>query len=287
MKLNEIVSDKEHKIRELLIKFGIVLASWDHETGEIFSPAGRKSSKASHIKDIEILPDGTVNIDGYVDLSEFKFASIPFKFGKISGGLTLSENPKLKTLIGCPTECKAFDITLCTGLTSLAHSPKILRGSFSAFGCSNLVSITECPEQIDGTVILNSCHKLKSLKGLPRTIGGSLVVSKIAGSNFSLEGMPEELGTHAEDGDLHLNDLSINKFTHLPKRIKGFIDISNSNSNNATNLLALFKVRGVTEIKIDHNKKLESILNKYIADRDAMSCQEELMDSGFGEFAKS
>jgi len=284
MKLNEIVSAKEHRIRELLIQYGIVLASWDHETGEILPPKGFTFHNSSHVKDIEILPDGTVNIDGYINLSGTKFAKLPFKFGKISQGLTIAENRKLATLVGCPTEVKALDLSSCQSLTSLKGSPTTVHGSVSLFFCNNLESYDGGPTQVDGNLILTSCTKLKSLKGLPRTLGGSLVVSSIPNKEFSLEGMPEELGTH-EEGNLQLCNLKITSLTHLPKRINGVIDLSGS--TNIRNMLALFKVRGVTEIQIDHNKKLESILNKYVESRDIMECQEELIDAGLEEYART
>ena len=49
------------------------------------------------IKDYIINPDGSIDIDGYVDISYEKLTKIPLKFGKVSGFFDCSNN-QLTTL---------------------------------------------------------------------------------------------------------------------------------------------------------------------------------------------
>jgi len=93
-------------------------------------------------------PDGTVDIDGDVDLSALKLKKLPFQFGKVTGYFYCSSN-RLTSLQGAP-ESVGRDFWCANNLlTSLQGAPKSVGGSFY---CSNnrLTSLQGAPKSVDG-----------------------------------------------------------------------------------------------------------------------------------------
>lgn len=93
------------------------------------------------IKNYTINNDGTIDVDGNVDLSmitgDIRMSKLPLKFGNVTGNFDINGNPNfnyLRTMEGCPhTVGGNF---YCTGqrLKSLEFCPKIVKGRFD---CSN------------------------------------------------------------------------------------------------------------------------------------------------------
>lgn len=52
--------------------------------------------------------DGSIDVDGYVDLSYLNLKTIPLKFNKVSGGFYCYSN-QLTSLVGSPNEVGHFD----------------------------------------------------------------------------------------------------------------------------------------------------------------------------------
>jgi hypothetical protein len=113
-------------------------------------------------------PDGTIDVDGTVGLSQKNLTKIPFKFNKVSKDFYCNKN-KLITLEGSPKEIGGSFLCDNNLLTTLEGSPKEVGEHFN---CSN--------------------NKLTSLKGSPKEIGGSFH----CGNNLltTLEGSPKEIG---------------------------------------------------------------------------------------------
>lgn len=70
-----------------------------------------------------INPDGTVDIDGDIELSLESLKYIPVEFNKVSGTFRLESCFDLISLKGCPRDVDKFIIDNCTSLLTLRHSP--------------------------------------------------------------------------------------------------------------------------------------------------------------------
>ena len=95
-----------------------------------------KICKKYNIKNYTIKGDGSIDVDGYVDIvseSELGLDKIPLKFGKVSGYFNCYDF-NLLSLEGCPHT--VGDGFYCGGnqLTSLQGSPKSLGGDFHLCG---------------------------------------------------------------------------------------------------------------------------------------------------------
>jgi hypothetical protein len=135
--------------------------------------------KLLKISNYKINDDGTVDVDGKVDLSQMNISKLPLKFGRVTGSFFCSENK----------------------LTSLEGSPIFVGGNFD---CSKnkLTTLEGCPTEVGDNFW---CHKneLKSLKGCPDKVGISFYCSRNQLS--SLEGGPSKVG---EDFDCSHNLLT-------------------------------------------------------------------------------
>ena len=54
-----------------------------------------------NIKNYTINPDGSIDVNGSVDLSQYKLIELPLRFNKITGYFDCSNN-NLTSLKGCP-----------------------------------------------------------------------------------------------------------------------------------------------------------------------------------------
>ena len=97
--------------------------------------------KKYKIKNYTINPDGSVDVNSNVDLSDMNLTELPLKFNKVSGYFDCGNN-QLTTLEGCPKE---------------------VSGSFSCYG-NQLTTLVGCPEKVGGSY---NCYinKLTSLDG--------------------------------------------------------------------------------------------------------------------------
>ena len=84
--------------------------------------------------------DGSIDVDGDVDLYSLKLTKLPLKFNKVSGNFECSNN-KLTSLEGGPKEVKGNFWCGSNKLTSLKGAPKIVNGLFDCW--KNTVQFTE------------------------------------------------------------------------------------------------------------------------------------------------
>jgi len=155
-------------------------------------------------------PDGSIDYDGDVDLSNKDLEKLPFNFRKVTGHFNCFGN-NLKTLEGSPEKvgggfyCSSNRLTSLNGapkevgmdfdcsfnrLASLEGAPKEVGGYFN---CSDnkLTSLEGAPKEVS-EIFRCSRNKLTSLKGAPKKVGRTFDCrdNKLE----SLEGSPKEVG---------------------------------------------------------------------------------------------
>lgn len=99
--------------------------------------------KKHQIENYYIHPDGTVDVDGNVDIRDTKYKHLPVKFGLVT---------------------KHFMIVNCT-ITTLVGSPERVRGNFM-FTRTNVSSFEGVPKVIEGELHYSDNKNLYSPKGL-------------------------------------------------------------------------------------------------------------------------
>ncbi len=132
-----------------------------------FGPPDKKEVFMNWLKkmDHEVHEDGSVTVNGNVDLSKKQLESIPFLFEEVTKDFWCLHN----------------------NLTSLKGAPKTVGGFFR---CSDnkLTSLEGAPEKVGGG-FYSSENKLTSLKGAPKEVGGAFWC--LDNPLNSLEGAPE------------------------------------------------------------------------------------------------
>jgi hypothetical protein len=170
---------------------------------------------------------------------------------------------------------ETVDLNSC-GFEFLPIDFGIIKGNFYLQNCHNLRSLKGCPTEVRGSFYCTDCPELTSLKYGPTIIRNDyrcLVNHKLT----SLEGAPEFVG---EDFAC-ANNPKLEKLSHL-KEINGDLNLL---ATPITNLLFVFKIKGLKEVYTG-NDEISEIINKHLAgNRDIMECQDELIEAGFKRYA--
>jgi len=126
-----------------------------------------KICKKYGIKNYTIKGDGSVDVDGDVDLSHEDLTELPLKFGKVSGSFWCHHN-QLTTLEGSPDSVRDF---LCNNnqLTTLEGCPNSVGGDFSCHN-NQLTTLEGCPSSV-GNLWFNN-NQLTTLESIPDILGG-------------------------------------------------------------------------------------------------------------------
>jgi hypothetical protein len=124
--------------------------------------------KKYNIKNYTINPDGSVDVDGDVSLSNYRFVKLPLKFGRVSGYFDCSLN-KLSTLEGSPREVDGDFLCYNNQLTTLEGAPREVGGNFYC-QANRLTTLEGSPERVRGDFFCRS-NQLTTLKGTPSYIG--------------------------------------------------------------------------------------------------------------------
>ncbi len=156
------------------------------------------------IRNYTVNPDGTVDVDSDVLLSEKKLTRLPIKFGKVSGYFDCSYN-LLTTLEGCPKEVGGSFWCNFNKLTTLEGCATEVRSHFNC-GNNKLTTLEGCPTSVGGDFY---CHynKLTSLKGAPKIVDRNFICSE--NQLTTLEGCPKEVG---RDFECYKNKLTTLEF---------------------------------------------------------------------------
>ena len=79
---------------------------------------------------------GEIDVDGHVNLRYSDFKELPYKFGKVNGWFTLSQNKNLISLKNCPNKVRGyFSCSYCPKLESLEGCPKNVNKYFNCCNC--------------------------------------------------------------------------------------------------------------------------------------------------------
>jgi hypothetical protein len=108
----------------------------------------KKICSKYEITNYTINPDGTVDVDGNVRLSDKNLTRLPLKFGKVSGHFDCSYN-QLTTLEGCPKEVGGYFYCDNNQLTTLEGCPKTVGGDFYC-SFNELTTLEGCPKTVGG-----------------------------------------------------------------------------------------------------------------------------------------
>jgi hypothetical protein len=122
-----------------------------------------------NIRNYTINPDGTIDVNGNVNIGNSNLNNIPLKFNKVNGYFDCSEN-NLTTLEGSPNEVGGSFNCNENILVNLKGAPKYVSGEFD---CNDnlLVSLEGCPDKIGGDFYC-SYNDLRTLEGITLNIGG-------------------------------------------------------------------------------------------------------------------
>ena len=141
------------------------------------------------IKNYTIMDDGSIDVDGSVDLTSYELTELPLKFGVVTWNFFCSQN-NLTTLKGCPREVGGRFTCNHNNLTTLSGSPESVGGHFN---CSNnkLTTLEGSPKSIGDGFDCDG-NNLTSLEGSPESVGGTFYCFK---NNLTdLKGSPESIG---------------------------------------------------------------------------------------------
>ncbi|MCK9471980.1 MAG: hypothetical protein M0Q88_09540 [Bacilli bacterium] len=121
--------------------------------------------KKYNIKNYIINEDGSIDVDGDVDLYDKKLKVLPLKFRKVSGDFLCGHN-KLTSLKGSP-QSVGGDFS-CSGnqLTSLEGAPQSICGDFYC-NDNQLISLEGAPQRVSGLFLCYS-NNLKNIDYLPK-----------------------------------------------------------------------------------------------------------------------
>ena len=182
-----------------------------------------------------ILGDGSVDVEGDVDVSYDKLTELPLKFNKVSGSFKASYN-KLTSLKGSPKKVGgSFDVSL-NKLTSLEGSPKEVGGNF-LIAHNELTSLEGAPKKVGRNFFVYD-NELTSLKGAPKIIGRDFLASH--NKLTSLKGAPKEIGRN-----FNINTNRLTSLKGAPKEIGRNFDVSyNTNKFTAEDVKKVTKVKG-------------------------------------------
>lgn len=143
------------------------------------------------------------------------------------------------------------------GLASLEGAPSVVEGTF------------DCADNL-----------LKSLKHAPTRVDDDFICQDNYITEFDCA--PITIG-----GDFYCNNNRLTSLKDIHKHIKEIVGGEAYFFNNKlkTNILGLFKIKGLRMVGLDDNH-LAEIVNRNLGHNSMLACQEELIDAGLEEFAQ-
>jgi hypothetical protein len=141
------------------------------------------------IKNYTINDDGTIDVDGYVDLIDEELFKLPLTFNKVTGYFDCSWN-RLTSLKGCPKWVGTDFYCHDNKLTSLEYDPEYVGGSYKC-SFNKLTTLEGCPEYIPGSFFCGH-NELTSFEYSPKQIDGNYMC--LGNNIYSLDGITEKIG---------------------------------------------------------------------------------------------
>ena len=141
------------------------------------------------IRNYTINDDGSIDVDGEVDLSRRNLTKLPLKFRNVSGTFACHIN-ELTSLEGAPKFVGRHFSCSRNLLKSLEGAPKFVDGEFSC-GYNQLISLKGSPKSVGGSFYCQY-NMITSLKGGPESVGVIFECSNNRITTF--EGAPTSIG---------------------------------------------------------------------------------------------
>jgi hypothetical protein len=117
--------------------------------------------------------DGTVDVQGGVDLRRYRMSKLPLEFGRVSEYFSCADMG-LTTLEGCPKEVGRDFHCSHNKINTLEGCPKEIDGDFFCFHNPNLTSLEGLEDTINrGNLYFLHCYNLYCLDGFPIDFKGS------------------------------------------------------------------------------------------------------------------
>lgn len=155
------------------------------------------------IKNFSINPDGSIDVDGNVDLSSRNLTALPLRFRRIMGNFNVQNN-NLTTLVGGPLSVGGDFNCFNNELTTFASGPKWIGGDFYAYN-NKLISLQGSPNEVVGSYYISGNDNLTSLIDCTLKIGANFSFDDILFSTFSGE---EDI---EYNGNFFLNETNFQK----------------------------------------------------------------------------
>jgi hypothetical protein len=199
-----------------------------------------------NIKNYTINTDGSIDVDGNVNLYLTKIKNLPIRFNKVSGTFDCSNN-SLTTLYGCPTEVGGNFWASNNQITSLEHCPKEVGGTFSCNG--NKLTTLEYTNNISCMVFLCKDNELTTLEHCPIKVIKDFNCED--NQITSLLGSPRVLS-----GYFRCDTNKLTSLEHAPREVGSYFSCDNNP------LLAGF-ISPYGELKQNEQKLIYKYMNYY------------------------
>ena len=173
--------------------------------------------KKYDITGYDINPEGSISVDGDVNLSGRSLKIIPLVFKEKVGGDFFCSYNQLASLEGCPEKVGGDFYCYDNQLTSLEGCPEKVGGDFYC-SYNQLTSLEGCPEKVGGNFYCNR-NQLTSLEGCPEKVGGDFFCSY--NNLTSLKGCPDAR-------DIRCVNNKITSFEGIPEFWEGKLSIINN-----------------------------------------------------------
>lgn len=158
------------------------------------------------IENYTINPDGSIDVDGHVDISSRDLTLLPLRFGRVMGNFNVQNN-RLTTLYGAPMVVGGNFNCYHNRLTNLIGSPEWVGGDFFCYQ-NQLLSLEASPKVVVGSYYISGNNKLSNLVGCTVIIGGNFSFDDSLLSSFSGEDDIEF------EGDFYLNETHYDKLNN-------------------------------------------------------------------------
>ena len=112
--------------------------SWSGVKKQSYEQEIKSWCEEMSIKNYTINSQGEIDVNGNVHLEYSEFKELPYKFGRVTGYFTLSDNKNLTSLKNCPNYVGDF---------------------FSCSYCSQLDSLEGCPKEVGDMFFCNDCKR--------------------------------------------------------------------------------------------------------------------------------
>jgi len=138
--------------------------------------------KDYQIKNYSINSDGSIDVNGDVDLRDCHLRKLPLQFGKVGGGFTCMDND-LISLDGSPHTVGLLFNCTNNNLTNLIGGPTTVGGNYTC-NINILTSLMGAPTMVGGSFLCRR-NKLVNLIGAPSTVGDGFIGNNKLTSTYS------------------------------------------------------------------------------------------------------